>query len=317
MPDLSVLLLRALKSLSLGENTMERTVQMKLLDALEQMRGVVSSFYEKYARNGVISLTELTKSGKYKELENRITGLLEPALTKGVKGIHNFLPIQYEEAFLRTTWALDTSLGVHLGLKVPSSSEIASIFDSNNPQNIYVSEALFNFPIEARKNTRKALMNGIYMGKSMNSMYKDLGTAVSMAYSKTKLIVGTENTGAINHGIEEAFKRALENGVSGKIIWSTRNDDKVRPASKYEKGDHREMEGQVRDEEGLFHLHRTGETAPFPGWQGLSPEQRINCRCRQILIVDGYDPTKNKGDTEKIDKFMGFETWRQKYYGGK
>ena len=315
MKELSALFAIAFNELLKNEAKYEQRVQVALLEALNLMRGEMQTIYDKYAVGGLLTVTEMAKYNRYAEMEKQMMGILDPILKDNVLTIRTFLPEQYKEAFYRNAWALDNGLGVHLGINIIRKEVLTNLFSITNVHNMYMREALQNYNLDGKKKIRQALMNGLSLGKSMPSMARDLKQAVNITYSKALGIIRTEGMGALNAGTNDAYMKSLDRGVDGKVTWSSTKDLKTRPATRTAKGNHREMDGQVQDKDGLFHLHYTGETAPYPGFAGLSAGQRINCRCVLRMEVDGISPTLMRTREQGVLPYMSYNKWFEKYHG--
>jgi hypothetical protein len=64
-------------------------------------------------------------------------------------------------------------------------------------------------------------------------------------------------------------------------VWVTHRDSRVRDS-------HQHAEGQTVDANKNFVLYgKRTERAPYPRYRGLSPAQRVNCRCRVIFLKEG------------------------------
>lgn len=315
--ELSALLLIVFNELMKNEKIYEKEVQLSLLEALNAMRGEMQSIYDKYAINGLLTVTEMAKYNRYASMEKQMLSILDPILIQNVLTIRNFLPEQYKEAFYHNAWALDNSIGVNLGITIVRKETLTELFSITNARNMYMAESLKNYPMDARKKIRQALMNGLSLGKSPTSMSRDLKKAIDVTYSKALTIIRTEGIRALNAGTYDSYLKAINSGVDGKIIWSSTLDEKTRPVDKWAKGDHREMDGQVQGDDGLFHLHFTHETAPYPCWEGLSAGQRINCRCGIRMEVNGISPSLMRTRENGVIPYMDYKTWFAKYHGNK
>ena len=106
---------------------------------------------------------------------------------------------------------------------------------------------------------------------------------------------------AVNAGTEAAYTRAIDKGVQGSVVWSATLDGRTRD-------DHAAMDQQVQDENGLFRLP-DGETAPYPGWEGLSAAERINCRCTTRFQIDGYEPALRRSRDEGLVPYQSYAEW--------
>lgn len=281
----------------------ERMIALSFKKTLQDVRAEVSAFYSKYAVNKKLTMDILVKSKKYPELERKIFDALEGNLSQTIATIKTSLPVQFYEGFTRTAYAFDTALKTRLGWKMPSSASVSKMFSTANLNNFYYTEAIKNFPIEAKRKVRQAVMNNITAGKSVSAMTEDLKKAVNFVNYKASLIVQTEGTAAINAGMNAVFLQAEDMGMKGQYVWNAVNDLRTRP-------DHAEMNGEVKQADG-FYNGPGGERAPYPSWIGLSAGQRINCIPEdEVVIADDVEKIYRRwyeGDLVVIEMSNGFK----------
>lgn len=297
-----------------NEKKYQSKVQKALADTLTTIRGEMSKIYSKYAKNGLLTRAEMTKYNKYQTMEKQILKVLEPAIAKNIADIKKLLPEQYNESFFRYAWAMDQAVGVNLNYGVLNQNMINELFSITNPKNIELANALKNYGPNAKKYLRNALLQNLSIGKSYASMIKDIRTGLNKTYNEAIRLIRTEGQSAINRGQADAYLKAINAGVEGNEIWDSTLDNRTRPKNAKEafKGNHRVLDGQVK-KDGLFILKLTGETAPFPGWPGLSAAQRINCRCRERFEIEGYAPQLRRTREQGIIPYQTFNEWEKNY----
>jgi len=232
MDRLSLALSYAFNSLIRNEREVESSVRDSLLGALSNLQGTVKTFYDKYSTKGILSVSELSLGKRYANIESELLKNLTPVITENIRDIKFFLISQYEDSYLQGLYSIEKNIGNHIGIKIPSIREIQQKFSPKSVQNLYMKEALNNYPINAQREIRKALMNGLSIGKSYESMANDLSHALRVVYSKALLIIRTESTAALNQGFDDAFKALIDKGVDGYIIWKSIIDEKTRPSNK-------------------------------------------------------------------------------------
>jgi uncharacterized protein with gpF-like domain len=131
---------------------------------------------------------------------------------------------------------------------------------------------------EVIKEGIEAGFNGYRLGRSIRDA---MGPATSKA--RAAAIARTESTGAINAGHYVQMQEVDADIIIAKE-WSTAGDQDVRTT-------HSDVNGQrvARDADFEVPGGKMGdELAPYPGYYGLSPQNRCNCRCT-IISVTKYD----------------------------
>jgi len=309
MDRLSLLLDYAFRFLIRNERGIESEVRDGLLNAYKLASGSLQSFFSRYSVNGKLSITELSISGRYAKMEREVMEIINPIIRKNITDIKEYLPFQYRQAYLRLVFSVEKALGKHFQIRVPSKRLVDIQFSVNNPKNLYMSESLRNYPIEAQRAVRRAIISNLSMGKTYSAMSNDIKKALRVVYNKALLIICTESMGAMNKGANDAYLKFIKKGIKGKLIWRSIIDEKTRPTKRSQIADHRIMDGQVKDSQGFFHLNSTHEMAPYPAWEGLSAEQRCNCRCHEELVLDPLNIVP-----DKEIKSISYENWLNKYY---
>jgi len=283
----------------------ERRVASVLRKALDEIRAEMSKIYEKYAVDGILSKADMTRYARYAAMETNIVGKLDPAIKTSLSTIKRLTPEQYNAAFFRTAWTIDTATGLRLNWGIINTKAIRAAFAITDPENKFMAEALKRYSMEARRTIRIALNDGLAQGKSYYKMMKDIRDALNKTNYEAMRIIRTEGQGAISAGAADAYDRALEDGVDGSVVWSSTLDERTRDQ-------HREMDGQVRDADGMFHFPN-GEVAPYPCWEGLSAENRINCRCKTRMEIAGYSPQLRRTRDQGVIPYQTYSQWEEDY----
>jgi|GEM_PF-1235916 hypothetical protein len=287
----------------------EDRIQAAYYDALMNIQGEMKIIYDKYAIDGILTTSDLAKYNRYAAIEEQLLDILEPAIKRGLYAIKTALPELYKQSFFYNEWALDMTTGIHLGLLIPSAAQIAKLFSIEEINNKFYAESLKEYTIVSRRKIREALMNGLAQGKTFEAMSRDLSKAIDISNSRALKIVRTEGMNALTAGSDYTYYQALDNGVKGYMVWDAVLDLRTRP-------DHAAMDGKKKDmETGLYTLPN-GETTPYPHWEGLSPEQRCNCRCLENFFVEGHEPKYRRTKEQGIIPYMTYNEWYKKYHGG-
>lgn len=301
MPELSILEDRALKALLAIQRNYEREITSILRESLDSIQGQLSSFYEKYVQEGTLSFAEMTKYNRLKNLETNIIGTLDPAIKKSLKKIDRLRPEMFNESFFRHAWAIDNSQGIRLQWGTLSDKALQE--NILNPfYTTFYEQAKTNLAFTTKAKVLGIINQGLIQGKALDVMARELRKETNIANYNALRIVRTETISAINAGQEKAYRVAEEKGVEGEYIWDATLDGRTRP-------DHADMDQEIRNEEtGLFD-GPGGEKAPYPGWQGLSAGQRINCRCRLRYQVKDFSPQLRRIREEGVMPYQTYQDW--------
>ena len=284
----------------------ERTVALALKSSLREVRSEISKFYSENAVNGKITVSILSKNKRYQNLEKSIFASVDKSIETALATFKQSLPVQFQEGFNRTAFAFDSAYRTRFVWEAPTVSSLERMFSTNNLNNFYFNEAVKNFPIEAKRKLRQAIMHNTSIGKSVSAMTADVKKAVNTINYNATRIIQTEGTAAINAGMNAVYLQAQDLGVNGKFIWSAVNDMRTRP-------DHAAMQGEEKQPDGFFN-GPGGERAPYPGWVGLSAGQRINCRCVEVYMIEGVS---NKLSAEIESNKVGatsYKKWMEEHH---
>jgi SPP1 gp7 family putative phage head morphogenesis protein len=291
------------RALLAKEALYERRVASVLRKALDEIRAEMSKLYEKYAVDGLLSTADMARYARYASMESNILAKLDQAIRASMATMKRLQPDQYNAAFFRAAWRIDNESGIALNWGVINTDAIKSAYAITDPANKAMAEALKNYSMRARRVIRVALNDGLAQGKSYYDMMKDIRDALNKTNYEAMRIIRTEGQAAIGAGTADAYDRALEDGVKGSVVWTSTLDERTRDQ-------HRQMDGQVRDEDGMFHFPN-GEIAPYPCWEGLSAENRINCRCGIRMEIEGYDPQLRRSRDDGVIPYQKYSDWEK------
>jgi uncharacterized protein with gpF-like domain len=280
--------------------TYEKQVSKSLYDALQTMRSEMTKIYEKYATDGMLTKADMTRYNRYASMEKQMLAAIDPALKENLKTIRRLSPEMYNESFFREAWQIDNVSGLRLNWGTINKNLVME-----NLANEYDKIAYENYPSNAKQAIRKALTDGLPLGKSLNQMLKDLKKAMNITNFNGIRILRTEAMYAMNAAANDVYIKADALGLHGKVIWDATKDARTR-------SDHGHADGQVRDNKtGMFTVG--GEQTPYPAWEGLSAKNRINCRCHIRFQVAGYVPQLMRTREQGILPYMNYDDWRKAY----
>lgn len=104
-----------------------------------------------------------------------------------------------------------------------------------------------------------------------------------------------------NKTLEVAKKAANDLGFKIKKVWVATLDERTRT-------NHQKMDGQIADEDGNFTLPSGVKTAG-PGQCGI-PEEDINCRCKAVIQIEGFESKTRKDNvSKKLIPNITYQEW--------
>ncbi len=128
-----------------------------------------------------------------------------------------------------------------------------------------------------RDDLATALIDSIHAGDNLYQSAQRVRTVlIGASQARAELIVRTEATGSLNAGADAARHQLNAMGVLRGVEWFAVLDHKTRPT-------HEALHGTIINIGEQFNVG--GERAPYPGYFGLSPEEKCNCRCTSISVL--------------------------------
>jgi hypothetical protein len=136
----------------------------------------------------------------------------------------------------------------------------------------------------------ESLAAGMGTKEIQAAIWDRFSSSSDFSLNRTTRISRTEITQIANASSLDAYKQS---NVVSKKVWLTSRDKKVRPASKFDKGDHKILEGQERELDEAF-----SNGLMYPGEQGMKAEENINCRCTMLSKI------KENAKGSKVSKVL-------------
>tara|TARA_Y100000310_G_scaffold208089_1_gene208601 strand:+ start:199 stop:1125 length:927 start_codon:yes stop_codon:yes gene_type:complete len=264
--------------------------------ALRDIQDELQRIYAKHANGeGELTKSEMTKYNRLRNLEKQSVGILEEHLGKNVRVLNGLKAEEFNQAFFRTSWAIDQNAGVGIrwGTMNPEAVKAAVA----NPLDKIGMQGAKQF---AKLGIRRTITQGIIQGKSFPNMARDLRGLLERSASGYIRIARTEGQRAQVLGQQESYDRAQEQGVDLNEVWDATLDDRVRK-------EHAALDGQQKTEEG-FWVPSLGRHVPGPLQSGVASFD-INCRCRVRAVIEGFEPEFRRIRGEGIVPYQSFNQW--------
>jgi hypothetical protein len=270
-----------------------------LRDALVKMRGDMQRLYDKYAVDGKLTRAEMTKYNRYASMERQMLKELSPAMRSTLADLRRLTPEEYEAAFFRAAWQVDTVSGLRLNWGQVNLPAVTAALE-NEFSLIARGQLLDN----AKFAIRRALASGLATGKSYQQMSRDLTKAIDATYNQAKRIVRTEGQRAQMAGLKDSYAEAEKKGVQGNRVWDATLDGDTRPT-------HAALDQVPADENGQWQL--AGVMIDQPADPALPPGEAINCRCNIRFEIEGYSPQLRRSREQGIIPAQNYESWVKEY----
>lgn len=251
---------------------------------LDRIKKQLVTLAEKINKGGILELAEMNKYNRLNNLmlfiNTEISRLVKTngKLAMGLAEktlIDSYKSISYE-INQAVNQGAGTVITYNFGLPDPTVIT-ASV---NNPLYFLAQQ---DIKASTLMQVQREITQGLIGGESYFSIAKRVKERMDISATRARTIVRTEAGKAFSEGHVQADEQAQELGIITHKMWVATLDDKTRK-------DHREMDGQEADEDGMF-TYPDGIQTQAPRLAG-EPADVINCRCRMVSIVEGFEPTQ-------------------------
>ena len=273
----------------------EKEVASVMREALDKVRVDMAKIYDKYAVDGILTKAQMTQYNRLASLEKSVIATMKESEKKAIKIIDKMRPEEYGEAFFRTAWAIDNNTSVNLTFGALNKDTIVANLD--NP---FYTSAKESILLTTTPQFRNAINQGLALGQSYPDMMKDLKKTINGKNYEIMRVLRTELHSAQEAGTSAGYDDAIAQGIDGKVVWISTLDDRTRDT-------HQQMDGVYKDDDGMFR-GAVGET-PYPGWEGMEPAERINCRCSERFELAGLEPTIRRSKDDGLLPYQTYDDW--------
>lgn len=271
--------------------------------ALKEIKNKIALIYEKLGDD--VSYSDMMLYNRLKNLEKSIAEIIKDVTKEHLTNTKEKLSYFFSESFNLTSYSIEKSLGIDLGFGLLKPEVIRAAY-INKMSEIKWPESMQEHAQKYMNDIRNELTQGLIEGKGYGKIAAAITDKTSINVNKIFRIVRTEghrvqNTARII-SIEKTEEAAGRLGIKIERVWLATLDNRTRDT-------HQEMDGQVADENGLFH-YPSGGTTPAPGIEGPA-EEVINCRCTVITqFKDLPQQFRKDNETKQIIKYKTYEEWK-------
>lgn len=297
MPKLS----EADKALHVMQKGMERRMEQQYSQSLNRVRAKLAVIYEKHAKDGVLSVGEMSKFNRLANLQKDITKELQGMGLDVRHTLNRGLKSQYEESFYRTSFSIETDVKANLRYSQLNPLQVqASI--QNEISGMSLNSRLQLQRVNVVAKIKGEITQGIIQGEHYRKMASKIKKTLEGDLKKSRTIARTEGHRSQMAGRFASMDHAEIQGVKIMKVWVSALDDRTRDT-------HAELDGEkvAKDE---YFTSSSGASALYPSTFG-SAEEDINCRCSFRYEIEGFEPTSRRIKTEGVVEYKTFTEWKK------
>ena len=291
-------------------------------DAAKEMQDKLSDFMEGFEKQdanmqaqveaGKITQEEysqwrnrhIVQSDKYKSTIDSLSTMAVNADVAAMAMVNGAMPMVVAQSYNFTE-----SLGFEAANKAGLTQGTFQIYNERSVQKLIKDNPnlLKDVDMDADKKWNTEKMNreitqGIIQGEPIEKVADRLQRVTDMDRNAAVRNARTMMTGAENMGRAEAADDLKKQGIPMDEVWSATYDNRTRES-------HLELDGTVRDENGLFGADFLAHPLRYPADPLGDPEEIYNCRCRLSLQIVGIDHSKDQELYENFMKENFPQTW--------
>jgi SPP1 gp7 family putative phage head morphogenesis protein len=279
-------------------NPVEREVLRTYRRVLDKTRSQLGTLFEKYAKAGKLTHAEMTKYNRLTALTKTLTQELGPELSKNSRAIHTLAADAYEQTFYRYEWAIEQEARVSLRWGTLNRKVIEAAVQTPI-SGLNLSKTLSRMRSETLLGINRAITQGLVQGESYPKMARRVKGYLDGDAKRATMVVRTEGQRAYSMAQTAAFDEAEELGVRTGRMWTAALDRRTRAA-------HAALDGEMAGEDGLFNTEVGRIAGPLQSGVAWFD---INCRCRIIPIVEGYEPKVRRIRDEGLQPYKTYRQW--------
>ena len=285
------------------ETALNKALLKNYQTALKEIKKKMSTEFEKYSADGVLTYNEMMKYNRLARLENEIKKEINELYKKNGQDIKLQLTEILEDNYYKIGFFIEKDLKIDLNYTLLDKEAIKIILDNNISGQPY-KDRLLNSKNQMYFKAKEQLTQGLILGESYPEMTKRLNQVFQGDIKRTYRIVRTESNRIRNESRLKAYEKAEVEGVKGVKVWVATLDSRTRDS-------HRKLDGQEADKDGYFNFN--GRKTKAPSGFGV-PELDINCRCTTRIEFKDLEPeerrARNVNNKGVIIPYTNYAKWK-------
>ncbi len=269
----------------------EKAVITEYGKSLEKLRTIIRKLYDKYEKDGQLTLTEMAKYDRLLQMEKEIND----SLSKLYDSNSNLTKNTLKNVFILTTDKTIESIDKAVNDKEKNLIAIKKTLDIDKTVNekmagLHWSERMGKHRNDVIYNVNKTLKEGLSRGSTYKEMSDRLKKELQGNVIQPMRIIRTEGARVYAKAQEESLSRISSAGVKMTKTWKTSKDERVRSK-------HKAMQDITTSYEEDFILP-DGKKTKMPKLSGYA-EHDIHCRCFVTIDLVKSEEKEMKNETSK------------------
>lgn len=277
---------------------------------MKQILKQIQKMYEKYEKDGVLTMAEMSKFGRLDKSMDAILKELLKTQKDAYKIAQTTMERQYLVNYFMSAYLFEFQAQEQLGFGMLSREMLEAAIENKIDQ-MKLSKLLERNRADIVHRIKTDIQQGLIAGESYGKMANRIIKSVGFDAHKARTVARTEAHRCQIQGRLDSAKKASET-VKMQKMWDATLDSRTRPA-------HRKLDGKVVDWDANF-TSTAGGHGPGPGLM-MSPGDDINDRCTVVFLVNGEKPEVKRARMEDgkttVIPYMSYEEWEKARLGDK
>jgi SPP1 gp7 family putative phage head morphogenesis protein len=278
----------------------EKKYQKQLMEAYansyREINHKVAKLYEKYSKDGTLSLSEMYQYDRLTKLYEEIRQELVKLTGVTKQDLNKYLKIEYDDSYYREAFRLESEIQANLSYSLLNPKVV-----ENAIRNPMKEIALQNNRNKVITSINSEIAQGFIQGESYPKMAKRIKKALETNLNNEMRIARTEAHRCQELGNTDSREFAKNKGIKMRQRWVSGLDSRTRP-------EHQSADGQEVEIGEPFIVG--GEELKHPGDPVGSAGNVINCRCTTISVIEGFEPEFRRIRGEGIVPYKTYEEWK-------
>ncbi|MFS0560127.1 phage minor head protein [Terribacillus sp. 179-K 1B1 HS] len=281
-----------------AEKNLDKAFAERLKDILAQ----IAAMYEKYSKNGELSITELNKYNRFAEEMALITEQMTDHYKYIMPMIQELMENTFLENYLRSAFLYEYEAQISMGFTVPSAKLIKAAIRNPIPK-LTLPEIMKEHRNQIVRDINIEISQSLLAGEDYSRMAKRITKVVDFSRAKARRVARTE-AGRVRSEARIASGEQASKFAKLDKVWSATLDERTRSS-------HRKLDGRKADKDGYFHHQGLKAKGPH---LFFNASQDVNCRCSVIYLVNGEYPEVRRARVEGknvVIPYQSYEDWEK------
>lgn len=272
----------------------------------KEMRSMLSEVYEKYAVNGELTYSEMSKYSRLDGLIKKIDKMTGERFKAIYETMYGSLSDTFEEHFIRMAHGIEQTANQKVGY-TPIKKDTIRKMILNPIDGLTLSDRLEKRRANVIFDIKQEMVQGLSNGETYDKVAKRLVSIFDGDKKKSYRVARTEMHRVSEQAKFSAALKAHENGVKMLKTWKSAHDYHVRDTTE---ASHVDLDGTTIPIDQNF--KQGNGNGLCPGSMG-SPDHDIFCRCILIYSLEKYlyvaEPLNDK-EKRAINQYISSDAYK-------